>query len=358
MSKRKKIVIGLIIIIPLFMIMIGMIGENKKKSTDKKNSKIEKKIPVVAKTVSSQTIVERLALNGEIKGQKQVDIYPDVPGKVYRIFVKEGNFVRRGQTVASIDRSIVGMHFVPAPVTSPISGVVGKIYVDRGKTVSPAVPLMMVADMRLLEGVLNVQERLIGKIKIGQKVIITVDSYPDKIFKGIISRKGSFIDPTNRTLQIKVRFLNTGGKLVPGNYANYSVQIRSMKNQLVIPFDAVLNSLSATEVYILETIKNTNKNMDLPEDISPELKNNPKSMALMWLPQNIKKMIVGEGNEIIAKRIAVDLGVRDGNFVQVLKGLKEGDRVITLGKENVVGGNLLKIVPIATDKKTTHPKND
>jgi len=356
MSKRKKIVIGLIIVIPLFMILMGV---NKKKSTDKKDSKIEKKIPVVAKVVSSQTIVERLALNGEIKGQKQVDIYPDVPGKVYRIFVKEGNYVRRGQTVASIDRSIVGMHFVPAPVTSPISGVVGKIYVDRGKTVSPAVPLMMVADMRLLEGVLNVQERLIGKIKIGQKVDITVDSYPDKTFRGVISSKGSFIDPTNRTLQIKVRFLNTGGKLVPGNYANYSVQIRSMKNQLVIPFDAVLNSLSATEVYILETIKNTNNiYKDLQENMFPDLMKNPGSVRLMWIPKSIRRLLLGNGDKIIAKRIAVELGVRDGNFVQVLKGLKEGDRIITFGKENVVGGNSLKIVPTATDQKTTHPKNN
>lgn len=330
----------------------------KSTTTDKKNRKVEKKIPVVATAVSSQTIVERIQLNGEIKGQKQVDIYPDVPGKVYRILVKEGNYIRRGQTVASIDRSIVGMHYVPAPVTAPISGVVGKIYVDRGKTVSPAVPLMMVADMRLLEGVLNVQERLIGKIRIGQKVNITVDSYPDKPFTGVISRKGSFIDPTNRTLQIKVRFFNTGGKLVPGNYANYSVQIRTMKNQLVIPFDAVLNSLTATEVYVLKTIKNTNNlNKDLPVKMFPELKKNPESVKLMWIPESIKSLILGEGDKIVAKRISVDLGVRDGNFVQVLKGLNEGDQIITFGKENIADGNSLKIVSTVVDKKITQTKN-
>jgi membrane fusion protein, multidrug efflux system len=199
--------------------------------------------PVVVETAQRGTLVERVHLTGDIKGQNQADIYPDVPGRLNRVYVREGQYVSQGQVVADIDRNVVGMVYRPATVTAPISGVIGKIYVDVGMTIAPNVPMMLIADTRVVEGILAVPEKFVPYFQVGQTAEVRLQSYPDEVFSGTISNKGSMIDPATRTLQVRIRLSNPGGKILPGNYADFSVQIREARDQVKVPFDAVIDTI-------------------------------------------------------------------------------------------------------------------
>lgn len=293
------------------------------------NDKSQRIIPVVAGEVTKGDITQKIVLNGEIKGQNQADIYPDVPGKVLNFLVKEGQFVYRDQVVATVDRSQVGMVYMPASVRSPISGVIGKIYVDQGQTVTPQTPMMMVADTRFVEGVLHIPEKYVPLFRVGQEAEIRTESWPGEVFKGRVYKVASMIDPNTRTLDVRLQLLNLQGRLIPGNYADFTVMARVFTGQVLAPFDAVIDNLETTQVFVIQ---------------EQEIKDKPGKQALKPDPKN-----PGKNKPVklpVARVRTVVVGVRDGNIVQIVSGLAPGDKVVTLGKENLIDGSLLKLKTI------------
>ena len=288
-------------------------------------------VPVVIEDVTNTVVVQRLLINGEIKGLNQADVYPDVPGKILELYVSEGQYVGAGQIVATIDRNQVGMIFMPATVRAPISGIVGKIYVEKGRTIAPSVPVMLIADTRIVEGVLNVPEKDIGLYKIGQEAEIRIESQPGMVFKGYVSRITSLIDPLTRTLEVRLTLVNTDNKLIPGNYADFSIKVKEFPNQVVVPFDAVIDMFERKEVYVVE-------NAESPHG-GAAVKDNPGTP---------KTVPLGSGKYLVARQRQIVTGIRDGGMVQIVEGLKPGERVISLGKENVIDGTLVRPVKLAT----------
>lgn len=287
-------------------------------------------VPVVIEDVTNTAVVQRLIINGEIKGLNQADVYPDVPGKILELYVTEGQYVGAGQIVATIDRNQVGMIFMPATVRAPISGIIGKIYVEKGRTIAPSVPVMLIADTRVVEGVLNVPEKDIGLYKIGQEAEIRTESHPGMVFKGYVSRITSLIDPLTRTLEVRLTLVNTDNKLIPGNYADFSIKVREIPDQVVVPFDAVIDMIERKEVYVVE-------NTESPHG----------GAAVQDNPGTPKTVPLGSGKYLVARQRKIVTGIRDGGMVQVIEGLRPGERVISLGKENVVDGVLVRPVRIA-----------
>jgi len=319
----------------------------------KKSKTAARKIPVVISQVTKGTITKIAKINGEIKGQNQVDIYPDVPGKVQQITVREGQYVGANQVVAYIDRSQVGMTFVASPVRSPISGIIGKIYVDKGRTIAPSIPMMMIADTRIVEGILNVPEKDISYFRRWQWAEISVQSYPNLVFKGQIHKIASFIDPGSRTLAIRLRLVNTGGKLIPGNYADFAIKVKELKDQIILPINAVMDSIQYTEVFVVTKSKfkvKPQKGIDAPVGNKTALK---KRSAVNQFIANLKLLVTNlfSKEQFIARRRRIKIGIHENGNVQVLEGIKPGEWVITLGKENVVDGSTLKIV----ERKTAKP---
>jgi multidrug efflux pump subunit AcrA (membrane-fusion protein) len=73
-------------------------------------------------------IQDHLDINGDIVANETVDVYPDTVGKVSRLPVTLGSFVRKDQVLAWVDPSRPGMNYSESPVRSPITGTVKAIY--------------------------------------------------------------------------------------------------------------------------------------------------------------------------------------------------------------------------------------
>jgi len=326
-----------------------------KPAMKRKNS--EKVMPVVVSSAYKGSIEHKIRLNGEIKGQNQADIYPDVPGKMQKLLVREGERVFRNQIVATVDRSQVGMLYMPASVRSPISGVIGKIYVDRGQTVSIQTPIMMVADTRFVEGVLHIPEKYVPLFRIGQKAAIQTESYPGKVFSGQVYKVASLIDPSTRTLQVRLRLLNMRGRLIPGNYADFTISVRRYPDQVLAPFDAIIDTLEYSEVFVVDEKTVTEKIPPPSQKSGKKTTPDTKTLKLSEKGQKKREKPATHSSKTrartiyIASKRRVVVGIREGNVVQILSGLKPGDRVVTMGKENIIEGTQLKIKKMAADKK-------
>ncbi len=170
-------------------------------------------------------------------------------------------------------------------VDSPVSGYITERNALPNLTVQPETRLYTVADLSMVWVLAEVFQNDLGRIKIGDRATLTVDTYPRRVFEGRVNFVYPQVDMTTRTARARLIFSNAGLKLSPGMFVNATLKV-SMGKQLVIPATGVLQSGTRQVVF------------------------------------------VSRGDGYIEPR-EVQLGSRAGNNFIVLKGLKEGEEIVT-----------------------------
>src|SRR3989338_10703845 len=98
----------------------------------------------------------------------------------------------------------------------------------------------------------GVTERDINKISLGQKAKVFVDSYPDKVFEGIVENVAPVIIGSSRTADVRVRIENPENLLLPGMFARIKILLYQKKNTLVVPTDALQGKENEQSVYVID----------------------------------------------------------------------------------------------------------
>jgi len=197
-------------------------------------------------------IRDYIALSGDIVAGSTVDAYSDAAGKVTQLFVSVGNWVNRGDRIASVDPSRPGMTFRESIVTSPISGTVVALPAQVGMTISQAVPLARISGGGALEIRLHVSERFISKMAMNLPCEITLDAWPGDVFQGSVSELSPTVDPTSRTMEVKINVNNAGSRLKAGMFAKVRVITERKDNIVKIPATAMINRFGEQYVYTVE----------------------------------------------------------------------------------------------------------
>ncbi|WP_020482907.1 efflux RND transporter periplasmic adaptor subunit [Methylomonas sp. MK1] len=135
---------------------------------------------------------------------------------------------------------------------APLAGVVVERNVNPGLEVRPDFdkPLYVVTDLQHLTVLMEVFEINIGKIKLGQKVAVTVPAYPGEIFPATVEYIGQVLDETTRTVQVRCKLDNPEGRLMPGMYTTITVESAADDLAFVIPLTAVFTEGDADYVFI------------------------------------------------------------------------------------------------------------
>ena len=167
---------------------------------------------------------------------------------------------------------------------SPFRGVIEEVPVHQGVNVKTGDHLVDVADLSDVWVWAEFYESELSMLQQGQKVVVTVNSFPDEKFEGTIALINPFIDEMKRTSKVRIDIANPDFKLRPGMYANVELG-RDMGDGLVIPVDAVMPTGSRDIVFVDK----------------------------------------GEGK--LEPRV-VKLGGKYGEFYEVKHGVKEGERVV------------------------------
>jgi cobalt-zinc-cadmium efflux system membrane fusion protein len=127
-----------------------------------------------------------------------------------------------------------------ATVNSPINGLVVEQDVAVGQLLQPgATQCFVISDIGTVWVLVNVYQKDLPYITVGDPVTIQTDSYPD-VFQGRISYVAASLDPTTRTLQARIETANSGHKLKKDMYVIASVNAGSIKNAIAVPDASVL----------------------------------------------------------------------------------------------------------------------
>lgn len=124
---------------------------------------------------------------------------------------------------------------------APIAGTIVERYVNPGMQVRPDLtdPLFVISDLNRLWVLMDVFEKDISLIHVGQKVLARVPAYPDESFTATVDYIGQRVDESTRTVKVRCLLPNPDGRLLPAMYASLEAQSDPDDRAIVVP----LNSL-------------------------------------------------------------------------------------------------------------------
>lgn len=216
--------------------------------------KIEKDVfTVSAQTAQKRDVSQDLLITGSVKAWEEAVIYPRIDGKLLQNVLREGDSVSRNQTIALIERDEVGAVYEPVIVPSTINGVIGKTYLDPGQNVTKSTAVALVVNQRMVRISVDIPERYVGKVKIGQKATFTLEAYGDKKFSAEVYKISPVVDEQSRVVTVELKALNSDNLIKTGMFANVSLLLETRKNVLSVPLNAIEKEekTGATYVYVI-----------------------------------------------------------------------------------------------------------
>ena len=175
-------------------------------------------------------------------------------------------------------------------VAAPIEGVVSDRQVGPGQFLQAgnSTPVYTMGDLATVWLVADVREVDAPLVEIGQPVEVRVLALPGKIFEAKITSVGSAVDPVTHRVPVRATIANADGKLKPQMFANFSIITAAESNALAVPEEAVVREGDAARVWVVQ------------------------------------------GHDALALR-QIRTGRSNNGMVEVLEGLKPGDKVVTRG---------------------------
>ena len=139
-----------------------------------------------------------------------------------------------------------------ATVVSPVDGVVANKNLTNGQNVSAGNQVMTIEQLDAVHVVVSVEQRDMVYLKIGNRVNVTVDAYPDKTFLGSVDVISPVAGKESRMFRVKVRVDNSDQLLKPGMFAQVQLNLGSPKPVLSVPQQAVLGRKGLQYIFTVE----------------------------------------------------------------------------------------------------------
>ena len=269
-----------------------------------------------------QDVGVELSANGTVTPVRTVDLHPQTTATIRQVHIREGQFVKEGQVMFSLDdradranvaraeaqvaqnratladlerqykrsQDLAAQNFIAksavdtlrsqvesaraavqsnaaaarasqvsasyTSIRAPMAGRVGAINVYPGSLVQPATSLTTVTQLDPIDVAFTLPESSLGSLLAAQKqgkVAVEASTGAEaKPVTGELSFVDNTVDPTSGTIRVKAQFGNGDGLLWPGQYVNTRVTVRTIKDAVVIPQNAIIINAQGTFVYVAE----------------------------------------------------------------------------------------------------------
>ncbi|MBN2190731.1 MAG: HlyD family efflux transporter periplasmic adaptor subunit [Candidatus Aureabacteria bacterium] len=259
--KIFKVIIVLAILAAAALVLPGLINENG--SDGEKTSEFIRPFYGDIKVAVSTT--------GVVEPQNRLEIKPPIAGRVDEIMVEEGQSVRTGDILAlmsSTERAALldsarlkgekemeywQEVYKAAPLIAPIDGRVIVRSVEPGQTVTTGDAVIVLSDRLIVQA--DVDETDVGKIKLRQKAIVSLDAYPEIRIDAVVDHISYESKVVNNVTIYEVDILPESIPEVfrSGMSANVDVIINERKDVMLIPCEAVTDGNSGKTVKIKDT---------------------------------------------------------------------------------------------------------
>ncbi|MCD6506682.1 efflux RND transporter periplasmic adaptor subunit [Candidatus Poribacteria bacterium] len=201
---------------------------------------------------------------------------------------------RYEQAKAALD--LARQRLKDATVTAPFDGVIVQRMVDEGAMVAPGVGMFSMVKMDKVKIVTTVSESEIPYLKEGMPVLIKTVTGS---FQGKVDYVSPVVDPTSRSVRIKIYLDNAQGKLKPGMSADVVLPIEVHRNVLLVPRTALLNENGSSFLFVVRNGK--------------------------------------------AVKRAVEVGLTDEWNAEITEGITEKDLVVVAGGNQLEDGDVVKV---------------
>ena len=338
-AKRIGISLGVLaVLIALALPKVGaLLGKSRANKNHAAGAPRDTRMPVRMEIVRAEKVGERILTVGTILSNEEVEIRSEIPGKVEKIYFKEGGRVRRGEILLKIndaepqaqlvraqyrqalaeqdaerqrqlfekklasqegydiaanqlnivkaDIIIIQAQIAKTEIRAPFNGTIGLRYVSEGSYISPATRITSLQDNHPVKVDFTVPEKYAAAVKKGDRIGFSVGGAARK-FEGTVYAVEARIDAATRTLHMRAQSPNPEGVLIPGAFANVELVFKE-KESLTIPSFALIPELKGQRVFLHKNGK--------------------------------------------AESQSVEIGSRSDERVEITQGLQPGDTLITSG---------------------------
>jgi RND family efflux transporter MFP subunit len=295
-----------------------------------------------------------------VQTKQNILLYPEMAGTLVRVFVKEGEAVRKGQVLAKIDdggmasgleqlktqaelakttyerqkrlwEQNIGseIQFLQtktnyeatvqsvqqaeaqlskSTIRAPFSGIVDDVMVDEGSTVNPAagMPVIRLVNLSDMYVEVDVPESYLREVTPGKRVEIFIPVLGDSLVT-TVRQTGNFINPANRTFKVEIPVPNSKGQIKP----NLTVRVR-------------INDYTNSEALLV------------PPGVISE---NSEGQQYVYVAAEIDSDQIAR-----AEKRVITTGLSQNNHIEVLSGIQAGEQIILEGARRIREGQKIEII--------------
>lgn len=230
------------------------------------------------------------------------------------------------QAKATLEMQEVQLSFLT--IRAPISGIVTKRLVQEGMLVSSGMPVFNIVDPTSYILPIQVTERSLPRLRIGQEARVTIDSSGDREFSARVRRINPGIDPQTGTVKVILDFQPEDYQyLRESAFARYRLVMETHENTLAVPKDAVLEENARRYVMVVDEASAEPAEPDQSETGDTAGASAVQEAHTGW----------------VAERVPVQTGLEDSQYTEIVSGISDDTLVITLGQQTVNEGDAVEV---------------
>jgi membrane fusion protein (multidrug efflux system) len=310
----------------------------------------DSRLPVTAVVVTPESVSNLVLSSGTVRANEEVELRSEATGLVLRISFAEGTRVRKGEVLVKIDDSelraqrakqdsqrkvarekerrrkqlfdkqnispedyelalnelnainaeieLIEARIAKTEIRAPFDGLIGLRYVSEGSYVTPDVRIASLQNIRKVKVDFAIPEKYSGSVRKGQQIHFRVSGLAGRNSGEIFAIEPK-IDPVTRSVLIRAVSPNVGERIMPGGFAEVELELERIPDALMIPAQAIVPDLMGQKVYLYRAG--------------------------------------------LAEESRVDIGLRTEAKIQVVRGIRPGDTVLTSGLLQVVAGTPVRL---------------
>ncbi len=291
-------------IITLFL--LAACGKQEEKKADNAMGD-ETVVPIKLEKIAQTVRSESITASGLVASSEEAKLSFKIGGIIQKIFVEEGQKVRKGQVLASLNMTeidaqvsqakfgvekaerdfkrvenmlkdtaatleqlqnattgfdvakqnlqIAQFNRSYAQITSPIDGAVIKKMANEGELTGAGTPIFYITSNRQSDWVVRVgvSDKDWARLKVGDKANVALDAYPTKTFTGTVTKLAPAADPMNKLYEIEVRINPNGQRFASGLFAKVELKPVQNRTYIMVPIEAIVEGNGQDAfVYVLD----------------------------------------------------------------------------------------------------------
>lgn len=227
---------------------------SKGKADEDENQKIVQAVRV--ESLKKAKLRKFIELNGNIRAEKSMSVYPLISGKIAGAPVHLGSAVKKGDVIVYVDPSVPGSQYVLNAVTAPISGTVISIPLKEGTRVNTDTAVAVIGDLSKLQVITYIPERYVSFLTKGLEADLVLEAYPDEKFSARVAEVSPVLDEATRTKEVILNFTSPDSRINAGMFANVKLYLKDYDDVFSVPTACIIEKQGKKYVYVIDEAEN------------------------------------------------------------------------------------------------------